>query len=329
MARVVQETYQIIYNSEGHGFTRLRDLTNGGVTLGPCVRWHANKSNIVSFWPRDIRTRDPLERFWAILQNLFAVRSLDEQFKAAFRPKIVPFEVIMYTDRFVPLRNAAPVFCALKHVGTCIALYAEIRWCRAIGAVPQPVPFLVVTPLDPFNGSSGLNREYQGNFWWVPMATCLPLRMAILSWPNVNRSAGIQPDECAVLREDGFQEILNVNYVANEQADLGIRLARIAMYNDNPSAFGIINIPMAATTPERAAKMAPYTLARYIPEAEVPPSKDDDDDEEEEGGGGGDDEEAAATSSPDTEPTIPSVPTTTAAVAAACKEPIGVHMQWD
>lgn len=271
--KLFQQPYHILYNPPGtvydprtgKGWCKLRNITRGRVVIQPHIEYTTTTNADVTFWPRDIRMRDPWERFLAVMRDLFSVKTLPQQFMEAMRPKEVSYDIIMKTDRFIPLRNAAPVWVDMCRLGMCVAVYAENIYCGVNLSVKMPVPFLVVKQLDPFDGASGINSEYRGNFWWVPMAVCLPLRCLPISWPNPNRGGDFQPDEVVMLWEDGFARMAPLQYVLQDRSREMVE-ARSALFAQHPETFGLINIPLVSHTPEEQARMARYSVVRYGPD---------------------------------------------------------------
>lgn len=303
--------YQILYNPPSavydprtnRGWTRLRNFTRGRVIVQPHIEFQVRRNLSAQFWPRDVRMRDPWERFLAVMSELFSTKTLPEQFREAMRPKLIEYGLIMKTDRFIPLRNAAPVWIEMSRLGICVALYAEILFCGVNLQVKRPVPFLVVKPLDPFGGASTWRNEYRGNLWWVPMAACLPLRCAPMSWPTPERGGDLQPDEVVLLWEDGFARVAPLQYVLQDPSREMVE-ARCALFAQYPDGFGAINIPMAANTPDQEARMGRYSVVRYLPQSEV---------EEQQGEEENEDAGASVTTA---ETASPSVPVTSAPAAS-------------
>ncbi len=263
----------------GLKFTRLRDTSGGRVSLSPELQYHVTHG--YDFWLRDARMRDPLEvawqRFWReVLQR----PTLEQLFARSYRPKWISPDAFLRTDGYVPLRCQAPVYCGFAPLGTCIAKYARVEWCRANGSVTAPVPFLAVTPIDATGNGPAVMKEYFGAWWDVPLSMCIPLRLAVLQWPTANSA---QPaDQVLMMREDGLAELVNINYFEMDTQDPAIVFARLAFQSTYPSAAATTSVPIVPNPPERAAAMRPYSVVRYEPEK----AKDD----EEEGDGGGDDD---------------------------------------
>ncbi len=285
---IFQRVYSTVYYQKGEKRmpssppTKLRDCTRGKITLAPRIEYLWRPSE-AGFWPRDARMRDPIETAWYYLRDLFTTPSTQEQFEAILSPKWVSFDELLKCNTYVPLRNYAPVYCALRNLGLCVAYAANVRYISMCYNQGTDIPFLVVKPVAPFgDAASTSSGKYYGALWCVPMATCLPMPMAVLSWAGVG--AG-QPDECLVLHDDGWGELLNVNYIA-ASSDPEVAMARLAILKDNPTALGNIGIPLKPTSPERAAAMAPYSLVRYGPpepeekkEDEEQPAKEEEADE--------------------------------------------------
>lgn len=272
--RVFVETYKAVYydpNEPGTKFCRIRDITRGKVTMGPNMQFHVTHK--FNFWPRDPRQRDPLEGAWYYFwRYLLARPSLEVLFERSFAPKWISPDEFMITDQWVPLRNVAPVYCDMSALGVCMTKYATLIWCHS-GAVVSPVVFLAVTPVDPAGSGVKAARQRMGIWWAVPLARCIPLRMAVIGWPNANSNQN--PDEVLVLGEDGFGQVLNMNYFLQDTSDPAIYHARQAFLADNPTT-GSTAIPLRAPDPELARRMAQYTLTRYVPEDQVPSEAVDD-----------------------------------------------------
>lgn len=285
---IFHTVYHAVYyepNESGLRFCRMRDITRGEVNMGPRMQFHVTHG--LSFWPRDPKQRDPLEQAWFYFFRQWLFRpSLETLFSRSYQPKWIAPNEFMVSDQWVPLRNAAPVYCGLAGLGTCITKYACTIFCSANGNVSDQVPFLAVTPIDATGSGAQVARQRMGIWWAVPMKTCIPLRMAVLSWPTADSP---EPSEMTVLGEDGFAEVLNVNYFLNDNTDPAIKFARIAFGADNPGSTTSA-VPLRAPTEERRAAMAPYTLTRYGPP------------EDEDEGGSGDAPAATAEQPPEEEP---------------------------
>ena len=305
--------YAILYNPPNFvynpklnmGWTRLQNITRGRVVIQPHIEYHCRVNADVTFWPRDVRMRDPWERFLAVMADVFSVKTLEAKFIEAMRPKLVEYDIIMKTNRFIPLRNAAPVWVEMCKLGMCIALYAEIVYCGVNLDVKRPVPFLVVKQLDPFEGASSFRSEYRGNFWWVPMAMCLPLRCAPMSWPTPGRGGDFQPDDVVMLWEDGFARIAPLQYVLQDRSREMVE-ARSALFAQYPESFGLINIPLMANTPEQEARLGRFSVVRYVPQADADKQESEKATEEEEEATPPETDAAPVSATPT------SVPTTTA-----------------
>ncbi len=100
--------YRVLYNPPGttydpktnKGWTNLRNLTRGRVVIQPHIEYHSRVNLDVTFWPRDIRMRDPWERFLAVMAELFSVKTVEAKFMEAMRPKEVSYDIIMKTKPF-------------------------------------------------------------------------------------------------------------------------------------------------------------------------------------------------------------------------------------
>lgn len=276
--QVFVDTYKAVYyapNEPGTKFCRMRDITRGKVTMGPNMQYHV--THRFNFWPRDPRQRDPLEGAWYYFwRYLIARPSLEVLFERSFAPKWISPDEFMVTDQWVPLRNVAPVYCDMSALGVCMTKYATLIWCHN-GSNVSPVVFLAVTPVDPAGSGVKAARQRMGIWWAVPMARCIPLRMAVVGWPNANSNQN--PDEVLVLGEDGFGQVLNMNYFLQDTSDPAVYHARQAFLADNPTT-GNTAIPLRAPDPELARRMAQYTLTRYVPEDQVPKETDAGDDTE-------------------------------------------------
>src|SRR5690606_4250120 len=79
--------YQILYNPPSavydprtnRGWTRLRNFTRGRVIVQPHIEFQVRRNLSAQFWPRDVRMRDPWERFLAVMSELFSTKTLPEQ----------------------------------------------------------------------------------------------------------------------------------------------------------------------------------------------------------------------------------------------------------
>lgn len=267
--------YHAVYyepNEPGLKFCRIRDITRGKVTLGANMQFHVSHS--MDFWPRDVKQRDPLEQAWFYFVRQWILRpSIEVLFERSFQPKWIAPNEFMTTDQWVPLRSAAPVYCGIGALGTCITMYACAIHCALNGNITEEVPFLAVTPIDSTGSGLQAARQRMGIWWAVPLATCIPLRMAVLAWPTADSN---NPEELTVLGEDGFAEKLSVNYFLESTDDPALEHARLAFKADNPGT-ATSAIPLKPSNPRRQAQMAAYTVTRYIPDNQVPKEDGDDD----------------------------------------------------
>ncbi len=124
--------------------------------------------------------------------------------------------------------------------------------------VKRPVPFLVVKQLDPFDGASALRTEYRGNFWWVPMAVCLPFVARHCRGRHQSRGGEFQPDDVVLLWEDGFARIAPLQYVLQNSSRQMLE-ARCAIFAQYPESFGLINVPLVANTPQEEERLGRYS----------------------------------------------------------------------